>query len=97
MIKCSKLARKEYKTRHDWVGKVIHLELCKKMPSYHTTKWYMQNSESILENEIHKILWDFEIQTDHQIPARQPDQVIVKKKNQKKNLSTSGLCHPGQP
>ena len=22
--KCSKLAQKEYKTRHDWVGKVIH-------------------------------------------------------------------------
>ena len=23
---CSKLAQKEYKTRHDWVGKVIHYE-----------------------------------------------------------------------
>ena len=27
---CNKLAQKEYKTRHDWVGKVIHWELCKK-------------------------------------------------------------------
>ena len=27
---CSKLARKEYKTRHDWVGKVIHWEMCHK-------------------------------------------------------------------
>ena len=26
---CSKLSQKEYKTRHDWVGKVIHWELCK--------------------------------------------------------------------
>ena len=24
---CSKLAQKEYKTRYDWVGKVIHCEL----------------------------------------------------------------------
>ena len=24
---CSKLAQKEYKTRHDWVGKVIHREM----------------------------------------------------------------------
>ena len=24
-----KLAKKEYKTRHDLAGKVIHLELCK--------------------------------------------------------------------
>ena len=27
---CSKLAQKEYKTRHVWVGKVIHWEMCKK-------------------------------------------------------------------
>ena len=26
---CSKLAPKECKTRHNWVGKVIHLEMCK--------------------------------------------------------------------
>ena len=27
---CSKLAQKEYKTRHDWVRKIIHWEMCKK-------------------------------------------------------------------
>ena len=27
----SKLGWKEYKTRHNWVGKVIHWELCKKL------------------------------------------------------------------
>ena len=27
---CSKLVQKEYKTRHDWVGKVIRREMCKK-------------------------------------------------------------------
>ena len=27
---CSKLAQKEYKARHDWVGKVIHWEMCRK-------------------------------------------------------------------
>ena len=27
---CRKLAQKEYKTRHDWMGKVIHWELSKK-------------------------------------------------------------------
>ena len=25
---CSKLAQKDYKVRHDWVGKVIHWEMC---------------------------------------------------------------------
>ena len=43
----------------------------------------MHNPESVLENEVHKILWDFEIQTNHQIFARQPDLVIVKKKQKK--------------
>ena len=31
---CSKLAQKEYKSWHDWVGKVIHWELCKKFKYY---------------------------------------------------------------
>ena len=26
---CSKLAQKEFKARHDWVGKVTHWEVCK--------------------------------------------------------------------
>ena len=45
-----------------------------------TTKWYMHKPESIQDNETHKILWDFEIQTDYLIPARRPDLVIIRKK-----------------
>ena len=30
----------------------------------------MQKPESDLENETYKILWDFEIETDHVIPTR---------------------------
>ena len=30
----------------------------------------MHNREFIEENETHQLLWDFEIQTDHQISAR---------------------------
>ncbi len=40
----------------------------------------MHNPESVLENETHKSLWDFKIQTDHLMSARRPDIVIVKKK-----------------
>ena len=58
---CSKLAQKEYKTRHDWVGKLIHWELCKKLKFDHMNKWYIHNQEFFLENEMHKLLWDFEI------------------------------------
>ena len=58
---CSKLVLKESKTRHDWVGKVIHREMCKKLKFDSTNKWYIHNPESVLENETHKLLWDFEI------------------------------------
>ena len=78
---CSKLAQWEYKARHDWVGKVIHREMCKKFIFDHTNKWYMHNPAPVLENDSHKLLWDFNIQTDHLIPARRPDLIII---NQKK-------------
>ena len=87
----SKLAQKEYRTRHEWVGEVIHWELCKKFKSDYTNKWYMHNTGSVLENEIHKILCDFVIQRNHLILAKWPKQVIVKKKRKirKENLLIS--------
>ena len=39
----------------------------------------MHNPESVLENETHKLPWDFEIQMDHLISVRQPDIVIYAK------------------
>ena len=42
---CSKLVKKEYMSRHDWVGKVIHWELCKKFKFDHANKCYMHNPE----------------------------------------------------
>ena len=68
--KCSKLVQKEYNIRHDWVGMVIHWELCKKLKFDHANKRYMYKLESIREKETHKILWDFKIQTDNLIPAK---------------------------
>ena len=82
LSECSKLAQKE--TRHDWVGKVIHLELCKKFKFDYTNKWYMHNPESVLENETHKLLCDFEIQTSQLISFRRPDLIIINKKKKKK-------------
>ena len=58
---CSKLAQKEYKARHDWVGKVIHWEMCMKFQFDHTNKWYMHNPANVLENYSHKLIGDFNI------------------------------------
>ena len=56
--------------------KGIHWELCKKFRYDHTSKWYTHIPKLVQENEMHKLLCDWEI-NDHQISARQPDLVIV--------------------
>ena len=40
----------------------------------------MHNPAPVLENATHKLLWDFNIQTDHLIPARRPHFIITNKK-----------------
>ena len=40
----------------------------------------MNNPVIVLENDMHKLLWDFNIQSDHLIPARRPDLIIINKK-----------------
>ena len=79
---CSKLAQKEYKTRHDWVGKGIHWEVCNKFIFAHTNKWYMYNPAPVQENDTQKLLWEFDIHTDHLILARRPDLIIIHKKRE---------------
>ena len=44
----------------------------------------MHKPKPVLENETHRILWDFEVQTDHLIPARRPDLELINKKKKKK-------------
>ena len=69
--------------RHNLIGKMIHWELCKRLKFDRTNKWYMNKSESLLENETHKNLWDFEIKKDHLISARRLNLMLIDKK--KKN------------
>ena len=54
--------------------------MCRKFQFDHTNKWYIHNPAPVLENDSHKLLWDFNIQTDHLIPARRPDLVIINKR-----------------
>ena len=77
---CSKLAQKEYKRRHDNLGKIVHWKLARNRNFDAGDKWYEYESERVLENEDYKILWDFSIQTDHVIEARRADLVVVDKK-----------------
>ena len=43
----------------------------------------MHNPAPVLENNTHKLLWDFDIHTDRLISARRPDLIIINKKKRK--------------
>ena len=40
----------------------------------------MSKPESVLKNVVHKILWDFKIQTNHSTQTQRPDLVLINKK-----------------
>ena len=62
---------------HDWAGQVIHWELSKILKF--DFKWYLHKPESVLVNEVYKILCDFETQSNQLILARRPDLVMINK------------------
>ena len=76
---CGKLARKEYKQRHDSVGRHVHRQFYEKLGFSRAKLWYEHEPESVAENENFKILWYFMIQCDHIIEARRPNIVVVDK------------------
>ena len=74
---CGKLAQKEYKRRHDSVGRHVHWQFCEKLGFNRGRVWHEHEPESVIENENLKILWDFTIQCDHMTEPRGPDIMIV--------------------
>ena len=65
---------------------IAHLELCKKFGLVGRVKWYNQKPASVVENDIVKILWDFNIQTDHVISHRRSAIVLLYKTERKCHL-----------
>ena len=80
---CSKMVQKEYKIRHDWVGKNDALGIEQDIKI--SPCWQMYGPGFILENELHKYS-ETEIQMDHSIPARKLDLVLNKKKKRNCHL-----------
>ena len=69
-------------------GKDDLLGIMKKYKFHHTNKWHINNPKSVLDNEAHKILWDFEIQTDYRILFRRPDLESQQKEREQIELRT---------
>ena len=45
------------------------------------SKWYEHQAQPVIENDACKILWDFNVQTDHFITARRPDIIFIDKEH----------------
>lgn len=63
-----------------WPGLCIY-ELCKVYGLPRSGKWYEHDPEDVIKNERVKILWDFTIQTDHEIHDPRPDITVHEKIN----------------
>ena len=79
LSECSKMAQNECKKRHNWMGKRIHWDVCKKNKIEVKEKWYEHEPAPVTENEECKILRDFNVQTDHVIEARRSDMIVIDK------------------
>ena len=65
------------------MAKKVHWEICKKNRFEHSEKWYEHALKVAVEHEEIKVLWDINIQCDNLIEARQPDLIVIDKKEQK--------------
>ena len=53
----------------------------------------MRNPAAVLENDAHKLQWDFDIQTDHLILARRAELIVIKN-NKKRTYKIVDLVVP---
>ena len=54
----------------------------------------MHNPAPVLENDSHKLLSDFNIQTDNLIPAKRPDLIIINNKKKKRTCKIVDFAVP---
>ena len=69
-----------------WMGKALHWDIFRKKGLYVPEKWYQHKPLLCTKNESFKILWNFNIQTDHTIEHRGPDIIIIDKTNKKAQI-----------
>ena len=76
---CSSIAATMYKQRHDSVAKIIHWALSRQFDLAVPTHYWNHVQQSVSENSRVKLLWDFNVYTDHVLSARRPDVVVMNK------------------
>ena len=55
VCQCSKLAKKEYKRRHNNVARMVYWKLCEKFSLEKSEKWFLHKPLTVSENVNHKL------------------------------------------
>ena len=77
---CKNIAQREYKRRHDTVGKLVHWKFCEKHNLEKNEKRYEHCPEGVVKDDDVRLIWDINIQCDNVMEARRPDLILVDKK-----------------
>ena len=80
--------------RHHNVARYIHHRTASSFSLLEDTSvaWFNHEPLPVIENDVIKVLWDFDIQTDKHVTSNRPDNVIVGKKE--KSLKLIGVSIP---
>ena len=82
---CEVLAKRQYKLRHDLVGRRVHWEVCKKHGIKCSEKWFDHIPEKVstTTDSTTEVLWDLEIETQKKVKHNRPD-IVIKEHDKKK-------------
>ena len=58
-----------------------------------TERWYEHQPDTVTENDRCKLLWDFDVQTDHVIQARRPDVIVIDKEKKECKIIDFAMPH----
>ena len=85
---CPIYAQILYLMRHNNVARYIHHRIASSFSLLEDTSvaWYNHEPLPVIENDVIKVLWDFDIETDKHVTSNRPDIVIVDKKEKSLKL-----------
>ena len=76
---CTPLAATMYRQIHDSIANTVHWSLLKRFNQPVLDNYWDHTPSAVVESRKVKVMWDFNIYTDHVLAARHPDIVVIDK------------------
>jgi len=75
-----------YKQRYDRVASIVHWNLLKCYNLSVPSNYWNHTPAAVVDSLDVKVLWDFNIFTDHHFTARRPDIIVIDKQTKKAQI-----------